>query len=85
MRIVERMRKQYPQIQRGEQPVTVAENPSEFITKREVANRIKKSTRTVEIWSRLGIIPHLKIGRSVLFSWPDVQAQLRSRYGIGVK
>ena len=41
-----------------------------FITKAEVACRLKKAVRTIEDWQRRGYIPFIKTGRSVLF---DVQ------------
>jgi len=51
-----------------------------FIVKGQVAERIHKTTRTVELWTRKGILPCMKIGRSVLYFWPDVEAQLRERF-----
>lgn len=29
-----------------------------------------------------GRLPFIKIGRTVLFSWPDVLASLKERYGV---
>ena len=48
-----------------------------FLTKLELAPRLRKTPRTVEQWTRRGILPAMKIGRSVLYSWPDVQAALK--------
>jgi len=53
-----------------------------YITKNEVARRLKKSVRTVENWQRRGIIPFVKAGHSALFNWPVVQRHLDSRYGV---
>jgi excisionase family DNA binding protein len=59
-----------------------------FISKAEVARRLGKTARTVEQWMRRGIIPYLKIGKgrraTVLFKWPDIEAHLKTNYGIGV-
>ena len=62
-------------IQTGEQ----AQNaPAEhFLTKQELAPLLRKTPRTIEQWTRRGILPAMKIGRSVLYSWPDVQAALK--------
>jgi excisionase family DNA binding protein len=47
-----------------------------LITKREVAVRLGKTTRTVDAWMAAGILPYYKVGRSVLFDWSDVQRHL---------
>lgn len=57
-------------------------DPGHFLVKGQVAERIQKTTRTVELWTKKGILPALKIGRSVLYSWPDVEAQLRERFTV---
>jgi excisionase family DNA binding protein len=64
-------------------------NPADgFISKAEVAKRLGKTARTVEQWMRRGIIPYLKIGKgrraTVLFKWPDIEAHLKTNYGVGV-
>ncbi len=55
----------------------------EFITKEEVARRLKKTTRTIENWQRRGYIPFVKVQQSVLFRWSNVVAQLERRFGVG--
>ena len=59
-----------------------------FISKKEVARRLGKTARTVEQWMRRGIIPYLKIGKgrraTVLFKWTDIEAHLKTYYGVGV-
>lgn len=59
-----------------------------FISKVEVARRLGKTARTVEQWMRRGIIPYLKIGKgrraTVLFKWTDIEAHLKTNYGVGV-
>ena len=44
----------------------------ELITKKELAARLKKSLRCVEVWMHQGKLPFVRVGRSVLFHWPDV-------------
>src|SRR5690349_6648377 len=46
--------------------------PDEFLTKEEVAVRLKKKLRTVDSWMKRGILPYYKFGRSVAFKWSDV-------------
>ena len=67
----------------GEQPSPPA--AEYFLTKNEVAQRLRKTPRTIENYLRLGLIPYVKIGRSVLLSWPDVQAALRDNFTINAK
>lgn len=52
-----------------------------LITKPEVATRIRRSKRTVDLWMRQGKLPYLKVGKSVLFNWRDVLESL-SRYRV---
>ena len=49
-----------------------------LLTKRELAARLRKSTRTTDDWMRKGKLPYLKIGKTVLFRWPDVLEKLNS-------
>jgi excisionase family DNA binding protein len=53
-----------------------------YITKDEVARRLKKTGRTVENWQRRGFIPFVKVGASVLYRWEDVVAALEARFGV---
>lgn len=58
-------------------------HPSEaMLTKRELAERLKMTVRTVENWQRRGFLPYMKVGRMVLFHWPDVLEHLKSRFGV---
>ena len=65
--------------------------PDRYLTKSEIAERLRREPRTIERWMRAGIIPYLKIGMdkkarkagAVLFSWPDVQLHLSRRFGVG--
>jgi len=56
-----------------------------YITKDEVARRMKKTTRTVEKWQKRGIIPFVKCGHAVLFDWADVQRHLEANYRVCAK
>ena len=62
--------------------------PNGYLLKKEVAFRLRKKPRTIERWMRLGIIPFIKIGKgkraTVLFSWPDIEDRLLSRFGVGI-
>ena len=54
----------------------------EFITKDEMAKRLKKSARTIENWQRRGVIPFVKIGRTVLYNWTDVEEHLGRNFRV---
>lgn len=66
-------------IKLGEQ----CQSTTDYITKKEIAQRLRKTPRTVEAWMRRGYLPFLKIGRSVTFHWPTVQAHLVDKFQIG--
>lgn len=48
-----------------------------FLTKHQVAHRLQKTTRCIELWMRAGYLPYIKIGRSVLFEWNEVVTSLK--------
>jgi hypothetical protein len=50
---------------------------SRFFQKEEIAKRLNKSNRWVEIQCKSGRIPFIKIGRSVFFDWNEVCESLR--------
>jgi excisionase family DNA binding protein len=58
-----------------------------FISKADVAARLGKTARTVEQWMQRGVIPYIKIGKgrraTVLFKWADIEAHLKSNFGVG--
>ena len=60
----------------------IEQEPEGYITKEEVAKRLKKTVRTVENWQRRGILPFVKAGRSVLFKWADVEAHLQEHFRV---
>jgi excisionase family DNA binding protein len=53
-----------------------------FITKYEVASRLRKSVRTIEEWMHLRLIPFYKVGQGVRFRWSEVQAHFAKRYRV---
>ena len=75
------MRKQTQSPAVGEQPSSPLAADS-FLTKNEIAQRLRKTPRTIEHWTRAGMLPVLKIGRSCLYDWPQVQAALRERFTV---
>ena len=56
----------------------------ELLTKKELAMRLRKSPRCIELWMRRRYLPYMKVGRSVLFSWPDVLKALE-RFRLGAR
>jgi len=52
-----------------------------YLLKSEVADRCRRSERTIEVWMRSGKIPFLKIGRSTLFDWEAVRDHFQQHYG----
>jgi excisionase family DNA binding protein len=68
----------------GQKPnaVTAPAEERGYITKEEVARRLKKTVRTIENWQRRGYIPFIKAGRSVLFDWDDVVTHLQKHFRV---
>jgi excisionase family DNA binding protein len=51
----------------------IAENASDGLdTIKTLAPKLRRSPRTVQAWMRAGKLPYFKVGKSVLFRWPDV-------------
>jgi len=50
----------------------------DLLVKRELAKKIRRSPRTVDLWMRQGKLPYLKVGKTVLFRWADVLAKLQT-------
>jgi excisionase family DNA binding protein len=48
-----------------------------YLTKTELASMLRKSKRTIDEWTAKGILPYIKIRRSVLFKWDDVVQALQ--------
>jgi excisionase family DNA binding protein len=49
-----------------------------LLRKRELAERLAISKRTLDVWMHAGRIPFLKVGRSVRFRLPDVLEKLEA-------
>ena len=49
-----------------------------LLTKPEVAIKLRRSRRTVDLWMRQKKIPYFKVGKTVLFRWPDVLEKLNA-------
>ena len=73
---------QNPTPQDSHSPHSNGAEPEGYITKEEVAKRLKKTVRTIENWQARGILPFVKAGRSVLFKWSDVESHLQSNFRI---
>ena len=54
----------------------------EFLTKQELAERLKVTVRTVENWQTAGLLPHLKISNAIRFHWPDVVEHLKTKFTV---
>ena len=55
-----------------------------LLSKKELAPRLNVAVRTVDSWMQRGLLPYLKIGRSVRFRWSDVMEGLE-RFRVGAK
>jgi len=49
-----------------------------LLNKRELATRLRRSPRTIDLWMRQGKLTYLKIGKTVLFRWGDVLEKLNA-------
>ena len=56
--------------------------PDRFITEKEVGERLHKTGRCIGNWTNRGWLSNLKIGRSRLYSWPVVVAELETRFTV---
>ena len=57
----------------------------DYITKQEVAKRMRKPVRTVEAWMREGIIPFYKVKQACRFRWSEIQEHWAARYRVVLK
>ena len=58
-------------------------NPTDkFLTKSELAVLLRLKLRTIENWQRRGVLPYIKIGKVVLFHYPDVVEHFRANFRI---
>ena len=44
---------------------TTTNSNNELLTKKEAASLLRISVRTLDLWMRRGVVPYLKIGRTV--------------------
>jgi len=51
--------------------------PTRFIDEKTLRAQLPVCRRTFQNWRDQGIIPFIKIGRRILYYWPDVEAALR--------
>lgn len=59
-------------------------NPeSEYLTKIEVAQLFKLTTRCIDSWIALGRLPYYKIGRTIRFRRSDIREYLDRHYRVG--
>jgi len=66
-----------------ENGATKPHSPDDVLTKAQVAERLNISLRTLETWMAEGDIPFWRRKKLVRFYWPDVEAHLRRRFGVG--
>ena len=57
-----------------EKESTLADTRDPLLTRREIANRWRQSTETIKRRERAGLLPSLKLGRSVRYRLRDVLA-----------
>jgi hypothetical protein len=50
-----------------------------FLNQKQLLARLPVSRRTLFSWRASGKIPHVKIGRRILFHWPSCEAALLRR------
>jgi excisionase family DNA binding protein len=52
------------------------------LDKKQLAEHLKLTVRTIENWQRRGALPYVKVGKVVLFHWPDVVEHLRKNFRV---
>jgi len=70
----------------GEEKLLSEARPSgedRLLKKQEIADFFRVTSRTVDGWMQAGIVPYIKIRRSVRFRLPDVIARLKERHQVG--
>ena len=63
-------------------PSAAGESRDEFVTKKELATKLKVTQRTIENWQRAGFLPYMKISSVVLFHWPEVVEHLKANFKV---
>lgn len=59
--------------------------PARKITRHDLAAQFSLSLRTVDELTRKGVLPFFKIGKSIRYDLPEVEAALRDRYHVRAK
>ena len=57
-------------------------NVDGLLDKRQLAERLNLSVRSVDAWMKTGLLPYIKAGRTVRFEYDTVLAHLR-QYQVG--
>ena len=57
----------------------------EFLTKKELAGRLKVSVRSCENWQRNNLFPFIKVNKIVRFYWPDVLKHLQANFRVNAR
>ena len=52
-----------------------------LINKKQMAQKLCVTARTLENWMREGFVPYIKIGRCVRYDMEDVMPALKRRHG----
>ena len=63
-------------------PASSSERPDEMLTKKELAAKLKVTTRTIENWQADGLLPYIKISSVVLFFWPEILNHLQTNFKV---
>ncbi|MGA1206033.1 MAG: helix-turn-helix domain-containing protein [Opitutales bacterium] len=49
-----------------------------YITREEVSRRFQVGLRTIDSWTRRGLLPYFKVGNSVRFKWSDIDLHIQT-------
>lgn len=61
-----------------------SEARAKYLDKRQEAARHQVTVRTIDAWMKRGLIPYLRVGRTIRFDPVDVDATLRSRCRVSI-
>lgn len=56
-----------------------------LVTRKQVAELLSISMRTVDRWMVSGVLPHYKIGKVVWFKVSDIHERLETKWEVGLK
>lgn len=59
--------------------------PLPFLTRQGLADQTGFCLRTIDALMAAGKIPFFKVGKSIRFSWPDVEAAMKQRFEVASK